>query len=92
MKQKIFKTRVLDKLEEDILINKEYYIHMLENPNWLIEMFKESGNNNYEVSSKIEVQPFDLKIGGPETDNENAKIVYSHLKEYKQYLRNYGHT
>lgn len=83
MKQKIFKTRVLDKLEEDILINKEYYIHMLENPNWLIEMFKESGNNNYEVSSKIEVQPFDLKIGGPETDNENAKIVYSHLKELK---------
>ncbi len=83
MKQKIFKTKILNKLEEDILINKEYYIHMLDNSNWLVEMFDKSGNNNYEVNSKIEVDPFELIIGGPETDNENAKIVYSNLKGLK---------
>ena len=83
MKQKIFKTKILDKLEEDILINKEYYIHMQDNPNWLVKMFEEAGNNNYEVTSKIEVEPFDLKIGGPETDNENARIVYANLMELK---------
>lgn len=81
MKQKIFKTRIVDKLEKEIIINKEYYIHMSENPQWLLKLFEESGNNNYDVSSKIEVEPFDLIIGGPETDNENAKIVYSNLKE-----------
>ncbi len=83
MRQKILKTKILDKLEEDILVNKQYYIHMLDNPNWLIEMFKESQNNNFEVTSKIEVDPFELEIGGPETDNKNSRIVYSHLKELK---------
>lgn len=83
MRQKIFKTKILDKLEEDIIVNKEYYIHMLDNPNWLIKMFEESGNNNFEVNSKIEVEPFELIIGGPETDKQNAKTVYAHLKELK---------
>ncbi len=81
MKQKIFKTKIVNKLEEDILINKEYYIHMSNNPNWLIEMFEKSENNNFEVSSKIEVEPFNLIIGGPETDKQNARTIYEHLKE-----------
>lgn len=83
MKQKIFKTKISDKLEEDIIVNKEYYIHMEENPTWLIEMFRESGNNNFEVSSKIEVEPFELILGGPETDKQNARIIYEHLKELR---------
>lgn len=83
MKQKIFKTKIIDKLEEDIIVNKEYYLHMEENPIWLIEMFRNSGNNNYEVNSKIEVEPFELVLGGPETDKENARIIYSHLKYLK---------
>lgn len=56
---------------------------MEENPTWLIDMFKESGNNNFEVSSKIEVEPFELVLGGPETDKQNARIIYSHLKGLK---------
>ena len=91
MKQKIFKTKILDKLEEDIIVNKEYYIHMENNPTWLIEMFRESGNNNFEVSSKIEVEPFELILGGPETDKQNARRVYEHLNLYKQFQQNYGH-
>ena len=83
MKQKIFKTKIVDKLEEDIIVNKEYYLNMDENPTWLIDMFRESGNNNFEVSSKIEVEPFELVLGGPETDKQNARIIYSHLKELK---------
>lgn len=83
MKQKIFKTKIVDKLEEDIIVNKEYYLHMEENPTWLIEMFGNSGNNNYEINSKIEVEPFELVLGGPETDKENARIIYSHLKDLK---------
>jgi len=81
VKQKIFKTRIVDKLEKEIIINKEYYIHMLENPQWLLKLLNESQNNNYDVSSKIEVEPFELIIGGPETDNENARIVYGNLKQ-----------
>ena len=83
MRQKIFKTKIANKLEEDILINKEYYIHMQDDPNWLIKMFEEEGNTNFEVTSKIEVEPFNLEIGGPETDKRNARIVYEHLKELK---------
>ena len=83
MRQKIFKTKIVNKLEEDIIINKEYYIHMKENPFWLVNMFNEAQNNNYEVDSKIEVEPFELEIGGPETDSKNAKIVYEHLKKLK---------
>lgn len=83
MKQKIFKTKIIDKLEEDIIVNKEYYLHMEENPTWLTEMFRNSGNNNYEVNSKIEVEPFKLILGGPETDKENARIIYSNLKDLK---------
>lgn len=83
MKQKIFKTKIVDKLEEDIIVNKEYYLNMDENPTWLIDMFRESGNNNFEVSSKIEVEPFELVLGGPETDKQNARIIYSNLKELK---------
>ena len=83
MKQKIFKTKIVDKLEEDIIVNKKYYLNMDENPTWLIDMFRESGNNNFEVSSKIEVEPFELVLGGPETDKQNARIIYSNLKELK---------
>lgn len=83
MKQKIFKTKIVNKLEEDILINKGYYIHMKNNPNWLIEMFEKSENNNFEVSSKIEVKPFNLIIGGPETDKQNARTIYENLKELR---------
>ena len=81
MKQKIFKTKVLTKLEEDIIVNKELYIHMEENPNWLKEMFKKSNNNNFDIYSKIEVEPFQLEKGGASTDAQNAKIVYEHLKK-----------
>jgi len=83
VKQKIFKTKIVDKLEEDIIINKEFYLHMEENPFWLIEQFRKSENNNFEVSSKIEVEPFELILGGPETDKINARIIYEHLKELK---------
>jgi len=83
MKQKIFKTKILDKLEEDIIVNQEYYIHMEENPTWLKKQFEEAQNNNYDVNSKIEVEPFELILGGPETDKLNARIVYDHLKELR---------
>lgn len=84
MKQKIFKTKILDKLEDDIIVNQENYIHMEEDPTWLKKQFEESeNNNNYEVSSKIEVEPFELVLGGPETDKLNARIIYEHLKELR---------
>ncbi|MDO5556903.1 MAG: DUF6339 family protein [Clostridia bacterium] len=80
MKQKIFKTKVLNKIEEDIIVNKKYYIEMLKNPNWLKKMFEEANNNNYEVSSQIEVEQFELIIGDAKTDKQNARIVYENLK------------
>lgn len=80
MRQKIFKTKIVEKLEQNIIINKQYYIDMINNPKWACKMFEEEGTNNYEVESKIEVETFELIIGGPETDNKNARIVYEHLK------------
>ena len=76
MKQKLFKTNIVDKLEEDILINKKYYINMKKNPDWLIKQLKDAGNNNFDITSKFDVEPFKLVIGGPETDSENSKIIY----------------
>ena len=83
MKQKMLKSKILEKLENDMLTNKEYYLNMIENPRWLEKIFKDSNNNNYEVNTQIDVEPFELIIGDSKTDVENAKIVYSHLKELK---------
>ena len=55
MKQKIFKTKILDKLEDDIIVNQEHYLHMEEDPTWLKKQFEESENNNYEVDWKNEI-------------------------------------
>lgn len=85
MKQKLFKTNIVDKLEEDILINKKYYINMKKDPDWLIKQLKDAGNNNFDITSKFDVEPFELVIGGPETDSENSKIIFSHFKDFKPF-------
>lgn len=78
MKQKIFKSKVLEALENDILVNKEYYVGMEENPHWLEESLKATGNYNYSFDTQLEYEPFELVIGDAKTDVENAKRVYSH--------------
>lgn len=80
MKQKIFRTKILEKIERDILVNKHYYINMKSQPRWLLEMLNDAENDNYSISSKIEVEPFELNIGDSKTDAQNAKTVYKHLK------------
>lgn len=81
MKQKIFKTKFLQKLEEDIGTNQEYYTFMQSKPYWLKDMYERANNMNYDLTSKLEIEPFELICGGPETDKENAKIIYRNLIE-----------
>ncbi len=80
MKQKIFKTSFLEKLEDEILENREHYANMKEKPNWVREY------KTLEITdSVLDVEPFDLKIGGPELDAENSRIVFNNLKELSPY-------
>lgn len=80
MKQRLFKTKVLEQLERDIRKNRLYYTNMKENCNWLEKMYIDASNTNYYIESSLDVEPFDLIIGGPETDAQNAKIIYEKMK------------
>ena len=80
MKQRLFKTKVMEQLERDLRANRNYYINMKDDYNWLEKMFSAADNTNYYMESKLDVEPFELTIGGPKTDAENARIVYENMK------------
>lgn len=80
MKQKIFKTSIVEILENKIEENKKLYFGLLENPHCIEEMLINE-NKNYAKESKLEVPNVELICGGPETDVENAKIIYNTFKD-----------
>ena len=79
-KLKIFKNSVLSKLEGDIKNNIQQYKNMKNIPNWLELEFEKQDLVNYTNNSCIEWEKPELIIGGPETDKENARRIYSALK------------
>jgi len=79
MKQKLFKTKVVEDLENNIKENLEKYSSLHKSPNAFIELF-EQANSSFARECKIEIENIELVCGGPETDIENAKRIHSALK------------
>ena len=76
MKLFFLKQDALDMLNKDISNNIVKYT---EKDLWIKEYFESKGKPNYFFNTGIEVEDYQLKIGGPETDFENSKILYNAL-------------
>ena len=73
MKVYFLKQKALDMLEKDISDNIEKYQGTEQ---WAENYFISKDMPNYYFDTEIEVPDYQLIIGGPETDFQNAKIVY----------------
>lgn len=76
---KIFyiKQKALDSLQADIADNLgKYQAETL----WVNQYFIDKGMPNYYFDTNIEVDDYNLVLGGPETDFQNAKIVFDAFK------------
>lgn len=73
MKVYFLKQKALDMLEKDISDNVEKYQGTEQ---WAENYFISKDMPNYYFDTEIEVPDYQLIIGGPETDFQNAKIVY----------------
>ncbi len=73
MKVYFLKQKALDTLEKDIAENIEKYQGTEQ---WAESYFISKDMPNYYFDTEIEVPDYQLIIGGPETDFQNAKILY----------------
>lgn len=73
MKVYFLKQKALDMLEKDIFDNVEKYQGTEQ---WAENYFISKDMPNYYFDTEIEVPDYQLIIGGPETDFQNAKSVY----------------
>ncbi len=73
MKVYFLKQKALDTLEKDIAENIEKYQGTEQ---WAESYFISKDMPNYYFDTEIEVPDYQLIIGGPETDFQNAKIIY----------------
>lgn len=73
MKVYFLKQKALDTLEKDIAENIEKYQGTEQ---WVESYFISKDMPNYYFDTEIEVPDYQLIIGGPETDFQNAKILY----------------
>lgn len=79
MKLYFLKQKSLDMLEQEISENLNKY---QENEMWIDQYFIDKNKPNYFFDTGIEVDDYQLILGGPETDFKNAKILYEALHEY----------
>lgn len=77
MKLYFLRQSALDMLRRDVSQNLKYYAGAAM---WLEEYFDMKNISNYSFDSGIEVADFELLPGGPETDAQNAKILYESLR------------
>lgn len=78
MQLNIMKTKSLEQLKSDIADNIEKYA---EGHSWIDNYFVEKGVENYYRPTGIAIPDIELKLGGPETDAENAAALYEALRE-----------
>ena len=78
MQLNILKKNSLEQLEAGINDNIEKYVSDVP---WIDQYFADKSMAYYYRSTGIAVPDFQLKIGGPETDAENAAIIYDALKD-----------
>ena len=77
MKLYYMKQKSLDSLQKDISDNLEKY---QSNSLWIDQYFIDKEAPKYFFDTGIEVDDYQLVIGGPETDFQNAKIVFEAYK------------
>lgn len=77
MKLYFLKQKFLDILEQDISDNLNKY---QATETWVDQYFIDKDKPNYFFDSGIEVDDYQLILGGPENDFLNAKILYEALK------------
>lgn len=73
MKVYFLKQKSLDILEKEISNNIENYQNTEQ---WAEQFFISKDMPNYFFDTQIEVPDYSLVVGGPETDFQNAKIIY----------------
>lgn len=78
MQLNILKTKALEQLKSDISYNIEKYA---DEHQWIDEYFSEKEMENYYRPTGLAVPDVELKVGGPETDAENAAALYETLKD-----------
>ena len=76
MKLYFFKQKFLDILEQNISDNLDKY---QESETWVDQYFIDMDKPNYFFDTGIEINDYQLILGGPETDFPNAKILYEAL-------------
>ena len=77
MKIYFLKQKALDALQKDIPSNLEKYQTA---SGWVSQYFVDKETPMYYFDTGLEVPDYQLVIGGPETDFQNAKIVYEAYK------------
>lgn len=78
MKLYYMKQKALDSLQKDIADNLDKYQSA---SLWIDQYFIDKEAPKYYFDTGIEVPDYQLLIGGPETDFQNAKIVYESFKD-----------
>ena len=73
MRVYFLKQKCLDMLEHSMRENLSKY---QSDEVWINQFFVEKEKANYFFDTGLEVNDYELKLGGPETDFENAKILY----------------
>lgn len=73
MKVYYMKEKALDSLQKDVEANLEKYQSGIR---WIDQYFIEKETPKYYFDTGIEVPDYELVIGGPETDFQNAKILF----------------
>lgn len=77
MKVYYMKEKALDSLQKDIGVNLEKY---QSGTRWIDQYFIEKETPKYYFDTGIEVPDYELIIGGPEIDFQNAKILFEAFK------------
>ena len=77
MKLFFMKQKALDLLQKNIPDNLSKYESSL---SWIDQFFIEQEYPNFRFDTGIEVEDYQLVLGGPELDFQNAKIVYEAYK------------
>lgn len=78
MKVFYMKQKALDSLQADIADNFEKY---RSESLWVDQYFMDKDTPNYYFDTGIDVDDYKLVLGGPETDFQNAKIVFEAFKD-----------
>ncbi len=78
MKLYFMKQKALDSLQKDIPDNLQKYDSTTP---WIDQYFIEKETPKYCFDTGIEVEDYQLVLGGPESDFQNARIIYEAYKE-----------